>query len=431
VVLRFPDFQRPFILRTDASATGIGAVLFQKEGGLDCPIEFASRKLSSAERNYSTIERELLAIVWAVQRWRSYLFGKRFTLFTDHAPLQFRRALVNPNSRLTRWALILTEYDFEITHVKGELNVVADALSRSEDAESPTEMDIFLIGKSAQDWATAQREDPELFSIIQKIEQAPQSMARYKMEDNILWYQRSNREQRWDTLVVPKAWRSLVLEEEHDHLRAGHRGAQGTHENIRAKYYWPQQFRDAEQYVASCAACQRGKDSTTVRNPMGMVSSFAPNELVAMDILTLPERNGFQYVLVIGDLFSRFIVAVPLAEEILADLRIKKLWTSAYHPQTDGMIERFNRTLISKLRTAGEDYGDWPAIVSTLVLGYNSSLHETTKYTPFFLFLGRRPPSSLDAWRSSKEQSKNTTSSSQGSSSSSSFLSTRPATNTS
>jgi len=130
--LRYPDFTKPFILTTDASNFAIGAVLSQGTMGSDRPIAFASRTLNEAEVNYSTVEREMLAIVWGIQHFRPYLFGHKFTIVTDHRPLTWLMGFKEPNFKLVRWKLQLLEYDYEVTYKKGSQNVVADALSRIE-----------------------------------------------------------------------------------------------------------------------------------------------------------------------------------------------------------------------------------------------------------------------------------------------------------
>ena len=129
-ILQYPDYSKPFVLMTDASNFAIGAVLSQGPIGRDKPIAFASRTLSKSEENLSTIEKELLAIVWAVKYFRPYLFGNKFTLFTDHQPLTYIFNIKDPSSKLVRWRLSLEEYDYEIFYKKGKQNVVADGLSR-------------------------------------------------------------------------------------------------------------------------------------------------------------------------------------------------------------------------------------------------------------------------------------------------------------
>jgi hypothetical protein len=125
-VLKYPDFKKKFILTTDASYYAIGAVLSQEEH----PVAFASRTLNEHEINYSTIEKELLAIIWATKYFRPYLFGNKFTVRTDHQPLKWLNSLKEPNDKMQRWRISLNEYDFDIEYIKGKENKVADFLSR-------------------------------------------------------------------------------------------------------------------------------------------------------------------------------------------------------------------------------------------------------------------------------------------------------------
>ena len=130
-ILQFPDFQRDFLLTTDASDTAIAGVLSQGRIGQDLPIAYASRVLNTAEKNYSTIEKELLAIVYCVAHFRPYLYGRRFTLVTDHQPLLWLYRVKDPTSRLMRWRLKLEEYDYTVVYKTGTANMNADALSRN------------------------------------------------------------------------------------------------------------------------------------------------------------------------------------------------------------------------------------------------------------------------------------------------------------
>lgn len=125
-VLAYPDFEKDFELTTDASGFAIGAILSQNNH----PICYASRTLNPAEINYSTIEKELLAIVWSCKYFRPYLFGRKFTIYTDHKPLQWLFSLKEPSSRLVRWRLKLEEFDYSIKYKNGKTNQAADALSR-------------------------------------------------------------------------------------------------------------------------------------------------------------------------------------------------------------------------------------------------------------------------------------------------------------
>lgn len=147
--MSYPNFEHPFTLTTDASNYALGAVLSQVIDRIEKPIAFASRTLNKTESNYSTTEKEALAIIWAVTKFKPYLYGNKFTLVTDHKPLVFIKNS-NKNSKLIRWRLELENYDYDVIYKEGKNNVVADALSRkieanineSENTESLEEMSV-------------------------------------------------------------------------------------------------------------------------------------------------------------------------------------------------------------------------------------------------------------------------------------------------
>jgi len=130
-VLQFFDPKLPIQVTTDASNFAIGGVLTQGKVGRDLPTAYVSRVLNGAELNYSTYDKEALGIVYSCTQFRPYLLGRRFTIFTDHRPLCFFAKSTDPTSRVSRWRLKLSCYDFEIVYKAGKLNVVADALSRN------------------------------------------------------------------------------------------------------------------------------------------------------------------------------------------------------------------------------------------------------------------------------------------------------------
>ena len=134
-ILILPDNNRTFIVRTDASMKGIGACLLQSRNNTLHPVKFISRKLMERETRYSTIERECLAIIWAVQKLSYYLLGSQFILQCDHQALKYLNTTTYTNSRITRWSLILQEFKFDVQYIKGEENVIADCLSRLEGRE--------------------------------------------------------------------------------------------------------------------------------------------------------------------------------------------------------------------------------------------------------------------------------------------------------
>ncbi|KAK7096255.1 hypothetical protein V1264_005571 [Littorina saxatilis] len=129
-VLRLPDTAKEFILRTDASDERIGAMLMQEHGGKPFPVSYASKKLSGAEKNYSTMEKECLAIVWGIKKFELYLQGVKFVLQTDHKPLTYLNSAKFVNNRIMRWVMYLQNFDMRVESIKGSDNVGADFLSR-------------------------------------------------------------------------------------------------------------------------------------------------------------------------------------------------------------------------------------------------------------------------------------------------------------
>ena len=133
LILLLPDPTKTYFLTTDASNSGIGAVVMQKHDEKLFPVRYASKKLTGAERNYSTIEKECLAIVWSIKRFHPYLYGVSFDLETDHEPLKYMNSAKFANGRLMRWVMFLKSYSFTVEAIKGSQNVGADYLSRAEE----------------------------------------------------------------------------------------------------------------------------------------------------------------------------------------------------------------------------------------------------------------------------------------------------------
>ena len=132
-MLRFPNFKEQFTLTTDASNQGIGAFLSQNGH----PCLSISKTLNKADERYSTSEKELLAIVWAMKRFRQYILGNKFKIQTDQRALVWLHNVKDPSSRLLRWRLRMEEYDYDIEYVKGKENKVSDCLSRRLTAITP------------------------------------------------------------------------------------------------------------------------------------------------------------------------------------------------------------------------------------------------------------------------------------------------------
>jgi hypothetical protein len=209
-VLGFPDFTKPFVLETDASGAGLGAVLAQKhDDGSIRPIAYASRSLQPHERNYGITELEGLGVVWAVKHFRPYLYGHPCEVYTDHSALTSLLNTPQPSGKLTRWGMAIQELDLKITHRSGRSNSNADALSRSPlppEGNSPvgeTDKVIATLGTEGEtdpgDLPTGQREDKDLAVTIEYLETGilPQdegqartlvlSSSQYALEDDVLY----------------------------------------------------------------------------------------------------------------------------------------------------------------------------------------------------------------------------------------------------
>jgi hypothetical protein len=136
-VLAYPDITQPFILTTDASKIAVAAILSQVQNGVERPICYASRQMSSTEQNYSATDAEMCAVLWAVKHFRCYLYAKKFILRTDHAALKYMHNFSDNNSRLMRWSLRLSEFDFNVEHRPGSRTAHVDALSRAVNSVIP------------------------------------------------------------------------------------------------------------------------------------------------------------------------------------------------------------------------------------------------------------------------------------------------------
>jgi transposase InsO family protein len=388
-VLKYPDFHERFILTTDASGEGLGAVLSQGKIGKDLPVAFASRTLHGAEKNYSTTEKEFLAIVWGMKYFRPYLFGRAFTVVTDHKPLTWIMSVKDPGSRLLKWRIKMEEYEYEVVYKKGALNTNADALSR--------------INK-----LTAGEGLPE-----------------------------EKRER-----VTEEETKAAILYEYHDSPVGGHRGMNRTFREIRKKYDWPNMKRDVEEYVKRCKSCQVNKNlGPRHRAPMEITTTAKqPFQRCALDIVgpTDLTNKGNRYILTFQDDLTKFMAAIPIPtqdaetvarefvqnivlkygipEEILTDqganflsdifanvcklLQIKKIQTTAFHPASNGGLERGHRVIIEYLRHyIAEDQKDWDDWVAYATFVYNVTSHRATGYSPFELLYGykARMPSALQA----------------------------------
>ena len=475
-ILSYPDFERPFHLYTDASQTALGYILSQTIEDREHVISYGGRELNVAEKRYSTTEREALAVVDGIKRYRPYLFGAKFLVHTDHGSLSWLMNVKDPTGRLARWALQLQQYNFEIIHRPGSVNGNADALSRrtylNESMEPPavpvspvtstTNVPVSLpvtpiddCVPSVQHLHSLQRQDKDLCDVIQYLEFSTlpinDNKARsllltidsyYLDENGILCHLWTPGKRRAQTLVsqvvIPASLRHELLTACHDDPTAGHLSTLKTYEKVRMRYFWNGMFKDIEHWCHSCIDCAmkkipRGKRKAPLL-PIPVEGAF---DRVAVDALgPFPATNdGNRYILVFSDYYTRWpeAFAVPsidaprvanlLVNEILARhgsprtllsdrgsnflssvvkevckiMDTRKTQATAYHPQTDGLVERFNGTLAEGLSMyVSTHQKDWDQHLPMILFAYRVSPNATTRESPFYLLYGREPRLPID-----------------------------------
>ncbi|UYV61070.1 K02A2.6-like, partial [Cordylochernes scorpioides] len=431
------DYSSPTEIHTDASNYGIGAVLVQIQKGKERAIAYASRTLNKAEKNYSTTERECLAIIWAINIFRPYVFGQPFTIVTDHHSLCWLTNLKDPCGRLARWALRLQEFDVTVVYKSGRKHQDADCLSRSPlEYSEDMEEDIPSI-VTLQNFSEEQMNDQAIRKIADKLQSSPNNS--FVKIDNTLYRKNYDPMGKPWLLVVPRHLRQELLKNFHDSPTAGHLGFTKTYDRIRKKYYWPGMYRTVRRYVAHCSDCQRRKHQPQL--PSGHLQPIPVPEVafekVGMDLLgRFPtSEGGNRWIIVCTDYLTKYAItkALPTSESMevakffiedvilkhgaprelitdrgrnftssmISDLnnqcRITHRKTTAYHPQTNGLTERLNKTIADMLSMYVDvNHKDWDRILPFVTFAYNTAKQESTGFTPFFLVHGREAETPLD-----------------------------------
>ena len=357
-VLRFPVSDAPYVLDTDASLTGIGAVLSQVIDGEEYVLGYASRTLDKAQRNYCVTRRELLAVVHFVRHFRPYLYGRRFTVRTDHSSLQWLLNFKEPEGQLARWMETLSEYKFDIQHRPGKKHGNADGLSRQgpcrqcgfvddnncdNDNKLSFKRKINLVQLQPK-WTTvelgeAQRADPDLALVIKALENQSRPSQeeisawspvarRYLSEwdrlhfvDGALrrrWYDNQGRESH-DQYVVPRKLVTDILKAAHDSPLSGHFGARRTLLRARGQFFWARMSTDVRDWYRSCqTCCARRPKPSAPHHPAHRQVVAAPLQRVALDILgplDPPTARGNSYIMVVVDYCTKWVEAMPMVDQ--------------------------------------------------------------------------------------------------------------------
>ncbi|UYV60745.1 hypothetical protein LAZ67_1002098, partial [Cordylochernes scorpioides] len=426
----------PTYIHTDASNIGIGATLVQDIGGEEKVISYLSRTLSKAEQNYSTTEKECLAVVWSMSKLRPYLYGRHFKIVTDHHTLCWLKTLKDPTGRLARWALKIQEYDFDIIHKSGKKHLDADGLSRGPLPETDWDEDFERLFLNQ----ITDGEDKFIESVKKNLNGSRRSIAQnFKEEDGCLFKKNPNPEGRAWLLVVPEKKKREIMKEYHNHMSNGHLGVARTMYRIKSKYLWPSMLKYVSEFVKTCHLCQSRKGSNQL--PSGLLQPIPPAnfpfERIGIDFVgPLPStKNRKKWIIVLTDYYTRYAETRAVSEatvkevskflvediflrhgalqylisdrgsqftsnlmkEVMKTCKIKHCFTTSYHPQTNGLTERLNRTLINMLSMyVNTDQKNWDEILPFITHAYNTTIQETTGYSPFVLMFGREPTSLLN-----------------------------------
>lgn len=430
----------------DASNEAIGAVLMQGVSKM-CPVAYASRKLTDAEKKYSTTEKECLALVWALKHYRHYLWGLYFQVVTDHSALCWLQSKKDMCGRLARWALAVQEWNFDIVHCSGKNNVVADFLSRNplveeeeQKVEKETEpsdgLEIFSI--NVESLQEDQANDVFCSRWIMRLnESSEMRRSGFCLRNGFLYKSVRRDGEIREVLVLPRSLFQNVMRELHDEAwTGGHLGLAKSLRRFRSRYFMPHADKEVERYLASCVPCQERK---VVRNVAELMPIRVTNifEKIGVDVLGPFPRSsrGNRFVVVSVEYASRFAIckALPrvtsddivrfLIEEVFCRFgdvgqiitdrgtiftaRVVRetverfgarlIHTSAFHPQSNGLVERFNRTVVDMLsKYLGNSQREWCSVLPLVLHAYNTSVQASTKVSPYNILYGREQCSIVD-----------------------------------
>jgi hypothetical protein len=422
-VLAIPDFSKQFVLETDASDVGFGAVLMQ-EGH---PVAYLSKAVCAKNRSLSTYEKECMAIIMAVEKWRPYLQHKLFVIKTDHRSL-LHLSDQRITTKLQEKALFkLMDLQFQIVYRSGSTNLAADALSRC-----PAPHAILAVSSCHPEWIDRVKqgytEDAEAQRLFKLWNEAGQLPPAYSIKDGLIRF----KGRVW--LGSNSLAHNHVIQAFHDSGVGGHSGFHATYYRLRQLFSWPKMKEDIMKFIKGCSVCQQAKVEH-VSLPGKLQPLPIPTQawqIITMDFIEgLPKSQRYDVILVVVDKFTKYAHFVPLShpftaskvaevyvdhiyklhglptaiisdrdkiftsqfwKELFRMTDTQLLMSSSYHPQTDGQTERVNQCVETFLRCSVHACPrQWSKWLSLAEFWYNTSYHSALGRSPFEALYGHSP----------------------------------------
>ncbi|GJV28141.1 reverse transcriptase domain-containing protein [Tanacetum coccineum] len=445
-ILIAPNWDQPFEIMCDASDYAIGAVLGQRIEKHFRPIHYASKTMTEAESNYTTTEKEMLAVVYAFEKFRSYLIMNKSVVYTDHSALKYLFNKKDAKARLLRWVLLLQEFDFKVIDTKGAENYAADHLSRLENPYEnvfdPKDINETFPLETLNMVTSHDKQNIPWFADI----------ANYHA-GNFLFKGMSTQQKRkffkdikhyfWDDPYLFRTCADQIIrrcvfgQEALEILKACHEGPTGGHHsaNITARkvfdagFYWPTIYKDAYELIKSCDACQRqGKISQRDEMPQNAIQVCEIFDIWGIDFMgPFPSSRGNKYILVAVDYLSKWVEAKALPtndarvvvkflkslfsrfgapraiisdrgthfcndkfDKVMSKYGVTHRLSTPYHPQTSGQVEVTNRGLKRILeRTVGENRASWSDKLDDALWAFRTAYKTPIGCTPYKLVYGK------------------------------------------
>ncbi|KAJ9547519.1 hypothetical protein OSB04_020062 [Centaurea solstitialis] len=399
-ILALPEGTDNFVVYCDASHQGLGCVLMQNKK----VIAYASRQLKVHEKNYTTHDLEIGAVVFALKIWRHYLYGTKCTIFTDHKSLQHILDQKMLNMRQRRWVELLSDYDYEIKYHPGKANVVADALSRKERVKPTRSRAMGMVVQTSLKSQIVEAQKEALKANNLKKETLHKLEKEFEEKSDGVRYFKNR-------IWVPKVdqLRALIMDEAHQSKYSIHPGSDKMYKGLKEHYWWSGMKKDIATYVSKCLTCakvkaEHQKPSGLLQQPKSrsgngskyrwISETYSIDKLAQLYVDEIVMRHGIP-ISIISDRDSRF--TSQFWQSLQATLGTRVDLSTAYHPQTDGQTERTIQTLEDMLRACVLEFGGtWDDHLPLVEFSYNNSYHASIQCAPYEALYGRKCRSPLN-----------------------------------